>query len=244
MRRSTGRGGRVRPGRPEVTAAASLIDQLQAGPLAVSTLHDVGLADGSRHDIQLADGRVSAVVAARTLPIGAGSLDLAGYVITAAAADAHAHLDKALSIEGLAGHHLTPAYGNLHHAIDQWRVISESADEADYHRRARAAALELLGNGVTAVRSHCNLVEGPDPFIGLRALARVRDELRPVMDIEIAVLPAPWSSTADIVGAMEAARTSSAVARISRTTRMPSWIGWWSSPIDSRWVWTSTPTSS
>ena len=98
---------------------------------------------------------------------------------------------------------LRPGYGDLHHAIEQWKLISESADDADYYRRARAAALELLGNGVTAIRSHCNLNDGAEPFVGLNALIRVRDELAPLMDIEIAVLPAPWSPTQDIAGAME-----------------------------------------
>ncbi len=179
----------------------ALVAALETGPIPVSTLHRVTLPDGARCDLTVAGGVVTAVSPAGSVNAGPGSIDLDGYLVTAAAADAHAHLDKALSLDGL-DREAEPGYGDLHHAIAQWQVISQSADGADYYRRARSAALEMLGNGVTAVRSHCNLNDGPDPYVGLRALLRVRDELRPLMDIEIAVLPAPWSPTADIAGAM------------------------------------------
>lgn len=182
----------------------ALMAALRAGPVPVATVHNVSLSGAARHDLTIAGGVVTGVLPAGTVPPGPGSIDLDGYLVTAAAADAHAHLDKALSLDGLLSDQSDPGYGDLHRAIAQWQVISESADADDYYRRARSAAVEMLGNGVTAVRSHCNLNDGPDPFVGLRALIRVRDELRPVMDIEIAVLPAPWSPTADIAGAMSA----------------------------------------
>ena len=182
----------------------ALMAALASGPVPVTTLHNVSLSGVDRYDLTIADGMVTGLMPARTVPPGPGSIDVDGYLVTAAAADAHAHLDKALSLDGLASGRSEPGYGDLHCAIEQWQVISESADDADYYRRAKAAALEMLGNGVTAVRSHCNLGDGPDPLVGLRALMRVRDELQPLMDIEIAILPAPWSATADIAGAMSA----------------------------------------
>lgn len=183
---------------------AGLVAALAAGPIPVTTLHNVSLAGSDRHDLTISGGVVTGVFPARTVPPGPGSIDVDGYLVTAAAADAHAHLDKALSLDGLASGRSEPGYGDLHRAIEQWQLISATADDADYYRRARAAALEMLGNGVTAIRSHCNLNDGPDPLLGLRALMRVRDELRQLMDIEIAILPAPWSPTADIAQAMSA----------------------------------------
>ena len=182
----------------------ALMTELAAGPLPVSVLHNATIPGTGVRDIAIADGMVTGVLPPQSVAPGPGSYDLAGYVVTAAAADAHAHLDKALSLDGPAARESDPGYGDLHHAIAQWQLLSESADDADYYGRARAAALELLGNGVTAIRSHCNLNDGPHPFVGLTALIRVRDELRPLMDIEIAILPAPWSPTADIAGAMTA----------------------------------------
>lgn len=181
-----------------------LVAALAAGPVPVTTLHNVSLSGTDRHDLTIAGGVVTGILPARTVLPGLGSIDVEGYLVTSAAADAHAHLDKALSLDGLTSGRSEPGYGDLHRAIEQWQVISGNADEADYYRRAKAAALELLGNGVTAIRSHCNLNDGPDPLLGLRALMRVRDELRPLMDLEIAILPAPWSPTADIADAMSA----------------------------------------
>ena len=178
-----------------------LLDRLAAGPVACTGLANVRLPDGTVHDLRIEADRVVEVLLPQT--ISGDGLDLDGYLVLPAGADAHAHLDKALSLSGVGGANLVPAYGDLHHAIEQWRTFSENADEADYHRRATAAALELLANGVTAIRSHCNLNDGDDPFLGLRALVRVRNELKPLLDIEIAVLPAPWSPTADIAGAMD-----------------------------------------
>ena len=183
---------------------SAVLTALETGPLRVSTLHNVSLTGQDRCDITLADGIVTGVFPAHTVLPGPGSVDAQGYVVTAAAADAHAHLDKALSLDGLLEDSADPGYGDLHRAIAQWQVISESADADDYYRRAKAAALEMLSNGVTAIRSHCNLNDGPDPLLGLGALMRVRDELRPLLDIEIAILPAPWSATADIAAAMSA----------------------------------------
>ena len=175
---------------------------------------------------------------------GPGSIDADGYLVTAAAADAHAHLDKALSLDGLPADRADPGYGDLHRAISSWQVISETADAADYYRRAKSAALEMLGNGVTAIRSHCNLNDGADPFVGLRALAQVRDELRPLMDIEIAILPAPWSATADIAGAMTAGADIVGGCPHLADDRRPNWTGWSRWRTSSGSAWTSTPTSS
>lgn len=180
-----------------------MLDELTAGPLAVTGLRGVQLPDGSVHDLVIVDALVTEVLPSQTIADAPGVFDLDGHVVMGAGSEAHAHLDKAMSVDGIGDSGMTPGYGDLHHAIEQWRLISEAADEADYHRRAKATALELLSNGVTAVRSHCNLNDGDEPFVGLTALIRVRDELAPLMDIEIAVLPAPWSPTADIAGAIE-----------------------------------------
>lgn len=223
---------------------ATLMATLDAGPVPLSTLHNVSLTGADRFDLTMADGLVTGILPAGTVPPGPGSIEVDGYLVTAAAADAHAHLDEALSLDGLVAGEHGAGYGDLHRAIAQWQLISESADDADYYRRARSAALEMLGNGVTAIRSHCNLNDGPDPFVGLHALMRVRNELRPLMDIEIAIRPAPWSPTADIAGAMAAGADIVGAARIWPTTRWPSWSGWSPSRISSASGWTSTPTSS
>lgn len=176
----------------------ALADGLPGGlPVTVRGVSGALLADGSRADLTFRDGLVAARLEPGTLE-GADVLDLTGYVLLPAAADAHAHLDKAVSMDSL-----VPAYGDLWHAIEQWRERAAIPDEDDYYRRARQVALEMLAHGVTAIRSHCNLTLGDDPLVGLKALMRLKTDLAAVLDLEIAVLPAPESPTADIVAAME-----------------------------------------
>ena len=168
-------------------------------PLPVSTLRNVTLTDGSRCDLRLAGGMVTEIRPPASIPDGPDVLDLTGYVVLPAGADAHAHLDKSASIGALA-----PAYGDLRSAIDQWVVLGEASDEADHYRRARSTALEMLAHGVTAIRSHCNLSRGADPLLPLKALLRVKADLAAVLDLEIAILPGPESPTEHIVAAMQA----------------------------------------
>ena len=177
-------------------------DLAEAGPTAplpCTALANATLADGTRADLTFADGVVDAVLPAGSVSDGPAVVDLTGYVLTAAAADPHSHLDKSVSLHGQ-----PPAYGDLQNAIDQWLVIGAESDEADHHRRARQTALEMLSHGVTAIRSHCNLARGDDPLMPLRALVRLRGELAGVLDLEIAILPAPDTPTDDIVAAMQA----------------------------------------
>ncbi|WP_227999952.1 amidohydrolase family protein [Nocardia australiensis] len=51
---------------------------------------------------------------------------------------------------------LTPPFGDLGAAIDAWRESSATLTEESFHHRA-AAALALLRNGTTAVRSHVDI---------------------------------------------------------------------------------------
>jgi cytosine/creatinine deaminase len=178
---------------------AALPDHLLPGrPVPLRGLSRATLADGTVADLELTDGTVAAALPPGTLG-GPDVLDLQGWVLTTAGADAHAHLDKSASLGGR-----VPAYGDLLHAIEQWLVIGAESDEDDHYRRARATALEMVGHGLTAVRSHCNLFRGNDPLLAIRALLRVKADLADVLDLEICVLPSPESPTADIVAAMEA----------------------------------------
>ncbi|WP_284327167.1 hypothetical protein [Demequina litorisediminis] len=48
--------------------------------------------------------------------------------------------------------------------------------EADVVDRARAQVLRNVRHGTTAIRTHVDLLRGPDPLLGIRALVAVRDE--------------------------------------------------------------------
>ncbi|MFI1728337.1 amidohydrolase family protein [Streptomyces acidicola] len=146
-------------------------------------LRGARMPGGSECDLLLEDGLVRRVAPPGTLPTGPAELDLSGYLLLPAPAEPHAHLDKALTWD-LVG---TPP-GDLSSAVAAWRTYAERADERDVADRARRALDQLVANGVTAVRSHADILPGDDPLRGLRALLRLRDEVRSRVTVQIAVL--------------------------------------------------------
>jgi len=159
-------------------------------PQRLSCLMGATLPDGAVVDIDIvpdADGwaTVAAIRSAADPPgeIDAYTVDLRGYVLLTAPAEPHAHLDKALSWDVLA-----PPFGDLGAAIGSWRHGSRELTGESFERRAISAATALLRNGATAIRSHADILEGPDPLRGIRALDAARARLRGLLDLEIVVL--------------------------------------------------------
>lgn len=99
-------------------------------------------------------------------------VDCTGMVLLEAPVEPHAHLDKALSAEAAPN----PA-GDLAGAVKAWRAYRPSLTKDDLKTRARAAALELVAHGTTAIRSHVDVGDGIE-LRGLEALIEVREELR------------------------------------------------------------------
>ncbi|MHC9291527.1 amidohydrolase family protein [Mycobacterium sp. LTG2003] len=162
---------------------------------AVPTLHNATLPDRRLVDVHLDGGRVRDIVpAAGRSPVG-DELDLTGHLLLTAPAEPHAHLDKALSFD-----EIRPPMGNLDAAIAAWESHTPTLTVEGIAERARRAALLLLGNGTTAVRTHVNLLRGDDPLRGIRALVAVREELADVIDIQIVAM-APYFATDEAVHA-------------------------------------------
>ena len=153
-------------------------------PRRISLIRSATLADGSVVDVRLDRGTVVEVAPAGTL-VGDADLDLTGFLLLPAPAEPHAHLDKAMSWDLI-----DPPMGDLVRAIDSWRAYSSVMTEESIADRARAAALRLLANGTTAIRSHVDLLVGDEPLRGVTALVRVREELRDLMHIELVALAA------------------------------------------------------
>ncbi len=166
-------------------------------------LRNARLPDGTVRDVLLDGDRVRRVTPPGELPPGwavehAGerankgggemaTLDLSGHLLLPAPAEPHAHLDKALTWD-VAG---APP-GDLPTAIEAWRAYAAGVTEEDVARRARRALDELVLNGVTAVRTHVDLLPGDDPLRGLRALLRLREDeaVRGRTEVQVGVLHA------------------------------------------------------
>lgn len=146
-------------------------------------LRGARLPEGQVRDVLIEDGRVSAVAPAGQLPSVCEEMDLSGFMLLPAPAEPHAHLDKALTWD-LAG--ASPC--DLPGAVAAWHAYAEQVTEEDVLVRARRALDELVANGATAVRTHADVLPGPDPLRGLRALLRLREELSERVALQIAVL--------------------------------------------------------
>ncbi|WP_234817000.1 MULTISPECIES: amidohydrolase family protein [Mycolicibacterium] len=165
---------------------------------AVPTLHNATLPDGRIVDVHLDGGRVRDVVPAAGLPPVGDGLDLAGHLLLTAPAEPHAHLDKALSFD-----EIRPPMGNLDAAIAAWENHTPTLTVEGIAERARRAAMLLLGNGTTAVRTHVNLLRGDDPLRGIRALVAVREELADLVDIQIVAMAPYFASDEAIHAALD-----------------------------------------
>jgi cytosine deaminase len=149
-------------------------------------LRNATVVGGQRFDITIRNGVITAIDEARTggpAPTET-SYDLDGYLLLAAPADPHAHLDKAFSADQVQN----PA-GDLLGAIEVWHRHYPNMSVEEIAGRARRAALTSFTRGYTAVRSHVDVSEG----VGVKAveaLLAVRAELAPLIEIQVCGLVA------------------------------------------------------
>ncbi|WP_426595027.1 amidohydrolase family protein [Cellulomonas sp. McL0617] len=180
----------------------SAITVLSPGlPRTLERLLHARLADGTVVDVQLSGGRIESVVPADTLGPGnpETALELDGFLLLPAPADPHAHLDKALSWDAI-----RPPMGDLRLAIESWHAYSHQMTVDEIADRARTQALTMLAHGTTAIRTHVDLLPGPDPLRGVHALIRVREELRCLLDLQLVTLGGYLTPTEDHESALAA----------------------------------------
>ncbi len=152
-------------------------------------LRNASLPDGRTVDVTLDHGRITAVTPSgdpastgAAPPAGATVEDLTGWLLLPAPAEPHAHLDKALTADLVPN----PA-GDLMGAIESWMARYPERTLEEIRDRARRAALRNLANGCTAIRTHVDV----NAFIGMRgveALLSLRDELAPLLDLQLVAL--------------------------------------------------------
>jgi cytosine deaminase len=143
------------------------------------------LTSGALVDVVVHKGVVSAVEpagqsahagapATRTLEAG-GRLLLPGFV------EPHAHLDKALT-----ANRVPNPSGDLAGAITAWIAARPTMTTADTAERAHEAALQLIANGTTVIRTHVDTGRGIETS-GVEALERVRQQIDPLAELQLVV---------------------------------------------------------
>ena len=142
---------------------------------------------GDRVDVMLRGGVVGAVVPAGGVPdTDLTIIDLDGYLLLPAPAEPHAHLDKALTWRTLATGHV-----DLAGALAAWGRASSRLDITETRERALRAVDELVGHGVTAVRSHADVCPGNRPLAAVEALVSLREVLAGMVHLQVAFLCRP-----------------------------------------------------
>ncbi|BDZ41517.1 cytosine deaminase [Paraoerskovia sediminicola] len=184
-------------GRPDGT------DDLTRTP--VRALRGVRLPDGTLGTVVL-DGALVGHVAPTGAPAGPGAaaskcgagenqdgaeLDATGWRVLPAAAEPHAHLDKALTADRDAA----PGGNDLVGAIEQWHRVRASVDALDVTERALASLDRYLSRGVTAVRTHVDVPADGDPLRFVDALLDVRDRVADVMTLQVCLLASSATPT-------------------------------------------------
>ncbi len=173
-------------------------------PRPVALLRGATLASGDVVDVAITGGTVTDVAPAGTRPANGAPapgavLDLSGYLLLTAPAEPHAHLDKALSFDLI-----RPPLGDLGSAIDSWVDYAHGMTVESIADRARTQALAMLAAGITAVRSHVDVLSShgtatvDQALRGARALVQVREELRGLIDIELVALAGHLSPDAHV----------------------------------------------
>lgn len=139
---------------------------------------------GQRVDVVTSGGRVIVCGpgAASELSVGADCLDLEGWHLLPAAAEPHAHLDKAFLLDQTG-----PCCGDVRQAVQAVQNFYASTTGHDLTARARHVASIALRHGITALRSHVD-VGGAIGLRSLRVLDELRSELAAVMDVQLAAL--------------------------------------------------------
>ncbi|MEE9415431.1 MAG: amidohydrolase family protein [Acidimicrobiales bacterium] len=144
------------------------------------------LANGNSVDIHVDDGHISKISPSDPMDDTHGSTacNLDGWLVLPAMAEPHAHLDKALTSEMVPN-----PTGDLMGAITAWSEASAKGlftHEGTVERSAAAMEL-LLVHGVTAVRTHINVL-GDNQTKSLRAVKEAAERFTGLLDVQTVAL--------------------------------------------------------
>jgi cytosine deaminase len=142
------------------------------------------LADGRLADITMRGGRITAIDTAAGAPATPGQLDLGGRLVVPGFVDGHIHLDKTLL--GLPFQPHRPGASVAERIAIEKRLLRDLPIPVG--TRAKALISQISRFGTVAVRSHVD-IDTEWGLSHLHALLRVREEVRPILDIQLVAFP-------------------------------------------------------
>lgn len=147
-------------------------------------------AGGEPMHIGVCDGRIAAV--GREPLSGVIELDAGGNLVTPSFVNAHLHLDKVYTI-ALAGEEALRQYaggqmGGAAAAIDLAARVKDHYEESWIYDNARRALFDGLKHGVTHLLAFAD-TDTRARLEGIKALLRLREEWRGVVDIRVVAFP-------------------------------------------------------
>jgi len=145
-----------------------------------------------RHDIAVSAGRIAAIEPAGGDLNAALTLPAEGRLVTESFVDAHLHLCKVHTLERVGEealrHYAAAGMGGAMTAIEIASAVKEDYAEDWIHANARQALLDGLRHGVTRVQAFAD-TDTKARLEAVRALLRLRDELRGVVTVEVVAFP-------------------------------------------------------
>lgn len=153
-------------------------------PISPTVLTAATLLDGRVVDVTMTRGQITAVTpsGAAAVTDGAVAVDLTGHLLSPAAVEPHAHLDKAFLADVV-----TNETGDLMGAILAMQAARPRLGHAETLQRAERAARLLATNGFGAVRTHADTTLD-NGLTSVQALVDLRDRVADVIDVEIVAL--------------------------------------------------------
>ncbi|MCK9169962.1 MAG: amidohydrolase family protein, partial [Treponema sp.] len=134
------------------------------------------------HDIGIEDGKF-AVVEKHLTASATKEIEAKGKLVSPPFIDPHVHLD-AVFLEGRTVHNKT---GTLLEGIANWGIEKETLTEDEILANARKAVRWYIANGVLKIRTHVDTTL--KSLINLRALLRLKEEVKEFVDIQIVAFP-------------------------------------------------------
>ncbi len=141
------------------------------------------LPDGRANiDIGIQGGKIAAVEP--NLAAEAGQvIDATGRLVTPPFADAHVHMDSALSL----GLPRLNESGTLLEGIALWGELKPDLTVEAIYERAKKLCLWSIARGTLAIRSHVDICD--DRLLAVEALTRLRHDMREYLDIQLVAFP-------------------------------------------------------